>query len=627
VKKGATVIGTIASTDKTLISAMTGNRVAHPLMLSMANIDMDFRMKASHHVLLLCALLPIAKFKAAKEFLGVLASRLFHSCLDFVFTPLKEAARIGVMMSDAFGRRRWCFTPLASKIVDTPESTMIAGVAASVSPVTTARYKQFGNATRRPPRTAAHTLALLKKIEAKARPWDLRKYLKLAKKEGLNGVHRPFWRDWPLSEPHKFLTPEILHHWLKMSWDHDIQWCILLLSATEIDRRFAALREHTGMRHFHEGISKAKQVTGREHRDIQRYLVAVVAEAEGVSSDFIIAIRSFVDFRYWGQAPKMGEDVLDEMDYSLKDFHKHKHAVLEAGVRRGKHKAINHWCIPKLELLQSVVPSIRANGVPIQWSADATEHAHITMIKNPVAHSNNRNHEQQICRSLDRLDKVIQFDLSTAMVGSGIDLGVPAYHPDDSEEDDDDGPTLVSTTSELLKKIEPATRLRRTRAIKNYFADSEELLSRPSPKSLRTWVSAQKNAAFHLSNCHVGRTLSIQDASELFHLPDLEAALLAYFGRASRGEYSVLGGRRQPSTDPCLPFQKLQVWHSVRLQTKSYHNPAQALVAETVNAEPPSAEWPFGRGDGVILNTDPGYVWPKSGLQGSPIAASFSHLI
>jgi hypothetical protein len=60
-----------------------------------------------------------------------------------------------------------------------------------------------------------------------------------------------------------------------------------------------------------------------------------------------------------------------------------KRAIVDAGSRQleGKKKAMDHFNIPKLELFQSVEPSIRANGAIIQWSADITEHAHITEIK------------------------------------------------------------------------------------------------------------------------------------------------------------------------------------------------------------------------------------------------------
>jgi hypothetical protein len=53
-----------------------------------------------------------------------------------------------------------------------------------------------------------------------------------------------------------------------MFWGHDVKWCIHVLGAAEIDFRFSVLHPHTGFRHFKEGISKLKQVTGWEHRDL-----------------------------------------------------------------------------------------------------------------------------------------------------------------------------------------------------------------------------------------------------------------------------------------------------------------------------------------------------------------------
>ena len=93
----------------------------------------------------------------------------------------------------------------------------------------------------------------------------LETYEKAAKSYHLNGIQLPFWRDWTLSsDPSSFLTIEPLHHWHRQFWDHDTKWCIYMLGAAEIDFRFSVLHNHSGYRHFKEGISSLKQVTGRE---------------------------------------------------------------------------------------------------------------------------------------------------------------------------------------------------------------------------------------------------------------------------------------------------------------------------------------------------------------------------
>ena len=470
---------------------MTGNREAHPLLISLANLDMDFRMKASHHAFLLLALLPIPKFiHSTKRLRGVLADRVFHECLDFITKPLKTAAQIGIMMSDPLGGRRLCYTPLAGYIVDTPESALIAGVAGKTSSVTMASFKQFGDSFRHEPRRASTTLAQLQSLEEKVDPWDLQAYFNAAKGTfRLNGVHRPFWQDWPLSDPSDFLTPEPLHHWHKQFWDHDAKWCMKAVGKAEIDFRFSVLHPHTGFRHFKEGISALKQVTGREHRDVQRYIIPVIADA--VPKEFLIAVRALTDFRYLAQAPEIDEASCTKIESALLEFHAHKDAILAAKARCGEKDApIDNWHIPKLEFLQSVVPSIRTSGVPIQWSADRTENAHITEVKDPAGSGNNQDYEPQICRYLDRADKCRVFNLATAVCDAGFDFRVCFGNANDNDSDIDDDDTASTTdngntqnftkTSTLLENIDPVFPLTgTTRNVVDYFAHANSLSQQP----------------------------------------------------------------------------------------------------------------------------------------------------
>ncbi|KAJ7030184.1 hypothetical protein C8F04DRAFT_1211785 [Mycena alexandri] len=563
------------------LTAMTGNRSAYPLLISLADIDMDFRAKASHHAFLLLSLLPIAKFlEKNPEIRGVLASRLFHAILDFILAPLKTVAKIGHMMTDPLGWRRY-----------------------------------------------SSTLAQLKELEQAIDPWDLPAYIKSAKALGLNGVHRPFWRDWPLAEPTDFLTPEILHHWLKMFYDHLCRWCLEAVGEAELDFCFSVLRPHTGMRHFKEGISKAKQTTGREHRDIQRYIVPAIAEAAGITKPFLTTIASLVDFFYHGQAPAIDEDVLDKMDASLGRFHDHKQAILDAGARKGKKGPINNWHIPKLEFLQSVVPAIRANGVPLQWSADITEHAHITLVKDPASHSNNQKYEAQICRYLDRQAKCRQFDLATAIQVAGVEFIAPQLHPIPEGDDDDDEPSsFITATADLLDQIEPVTvtNLAGThtgRAFVNYFTESSLLLAGKfvnAPTPYRTFTASDGSTAFHLNRDYVGRQVPVDAAATRFRIPDLRASLAIYLHRAP-GSQLIIGGKRPVLPDHILPFRKLEIWHNVRIQGRSFHDCNKILLPETVNACPPDGAWKFGRGDTVIVNTDLESQWPRSGLQGHTV--------
>ena len=151
----------------------------------------------------------------------------------------------------------------------------------------------------------------------------------------------------------------------------------------------------TGYRQFREGISKLKQVMGRDQQEVERYIVAVIVG--GVPDGVILGIQYLMDFRYFGQAPILTSKTCGQMLECLKAFHSHKDAIMEAKGRVGKGGIpMNHWHFTKLELFQSVVPNTIANGAPYQYSADITEHAHVTEIKKPAHSGNNQDYESQI---------------------------------------------------------------------------------------------------------------------------------------------------------------------------------------------------------------------------------------
>ena len=190
----------------------------------------------------------------------------------------------------------------------------------------------------------------LNAIKAKVEPWDLAAYVKEAKDYRLCGVHRPFWRDWPMSDPAVFLTPEPLHHWHKAFWDHDTKWCTNAVGSAEIDFQFSVLHSHTGFRHFNEGISSLKQVTGQDHCDVQHYIIPIIADA--VPKGFLMAVHALMDFHYLAQAPEIDNDVCNHIDQALLEFHEHKSAIIEAGAHCGsKGNVIDNWYIPKLDFL------------------------------------------------------------------------------------------------------------------------------------------------------------------------------------------------------------------------------------------------------------------------------------
>ena len=294
---------------------------------------------------------------------------------------------------------------------------MLATVGGKTLPITMVMFKQFGDPFHHEPRTCSTTLTQLSVARSKVNPIDIKAFFREAQHFRLNGVHEPFWGDYPLVCPSSFLTPEFLHLLHRESWDHNVKWCINVIGTAEIHFRFSILQPIVGFQHYKSGITRLKWVTGHIHCDVQHYIVGMISGPS--PTRFMTAIRALMDFRYRVQSRQIDDGDIAVISDALSKFHANKDVILQLGARcgEGQKNPIDHWQIPKLEIMQSIIPSIRWSGVPIQWTVDVTEHTHITEIKVPAESSNNNNYEPQICRYLDRAEKCRSFEFVTSFLG------------------------------------------------------------------------------------------------------------------------------------------------------------------------------------------------------------------
>ncbi|KAG2110896.1 uncharacterized protein F5147DRAFT_772164 [Suillus discolor] len=492
---GMTLLGVVLSSDKTKVSNLAGNCYAHPLLITLANIDPDVHAKGSLLLYFLLQSLSIG----------------LNTCM--------QAAHLGIMMSDPAGFSRYCFTPLVAYVANTPEELVIACITMNASPVTMATCTNFGDPDCHPLRKSSSTLANIQKVVAFVLPSDLVAFFEECKQYHLNGIQWPFWMDWVTADPSSFLTSESLHHFHKMFFDHDCAWCIDVVSAKEIDFRFSLLQMCTRYHTFKEGISNLKQTLGQDHRNIQHYIVGVIAGA--APTQFITAIQTLLEFRYLAQAPQFSDKMLMELDNCLQLFHEHKQGIVDAGAWRGKDGEFKSWVIPKLELLQGVVPSIQLLGILTQWSADPTKHAHIAIVKVPARAGNNHDYDAQVCRHLDCRDKVDRFDLALHICEQeecAID--------DESDDEDIDSRTVQCS-------------------IKDYFSRAHELINGDHPEApypYRTFSTSV--AAYHLSYRPTLTKMTVDTVADQFLLPDLCPAISDYLDCIEAHDDFPIGSRR-----------------------------------------------------------------------------------
>ncbi|KAG1886158.1 hypothetical protein F4604DRAFT_1572394, partial [Suillus subluteus] len=336
---------------------------------------------------------------------------------------------------------------------------------------------------------------------------------------------------------------------------------------------------------------------------------------------FVIAIHALMDIRYMAQSPSPDENLLARIDRSLSIFHENKDIITSLGARMGTKKPIDNWFILKLKLMQSITASTRKVGTLIQWSADTTEHAHISEIKDPVWHTNNNDYDPHICCHLDHQEKLRHFAIAMTLKSTCTDSNSVEFLEDEvdeeNEEDDGDCNELTDPRTVLLEE------LNQTCITTNYFSKARQLvaarcdnISHPP----QTFVAA--STAIHLNFEPTRTRLKMDEVANDFNILDLHQVLSDFLQRDTRnGEAGHgLGVPRRPLIDrpSVLPFECIQIWHTIHLQQVSFHNASVVLPAQTVHASPPSpaSGWPKGQRDAVLVNVDQAYDWPKSGLMG-----------
>jgi hypothetical protein len=555
----------------------------HPLLLSVANIKASVRMKATAHAFALAAYLPIPKFlDVGTDVQAVLSARVFHHCIGKVVANLKTAEQTGVLMSDPFGRLRINHTPLVAWIADHPEQRLLACVDASTSPVSLALVHEFDDIFPHPPRTREHALAQISALlNESPDPWDLGAFLKACGTYHLNGVFEPFWGDWGGADPSIFLTPDALHQWHKFFYDHPLKWVINIMTGHELDFRLSVLQPRVGVRHWSSGVSKLKQCTGREHRNIETQLVAAAAGA--IPPQALCAIRSIVDFIFQAQRLQHCDETLHSLKEALREFHHYKGAIVAAGGRLGRKGVIPHFRLPKLEMMQHVVRSIRATGAAYQWTSDITERCHITHAKTPYRHSSRHNFHAQCCRFMDRDEKRRFFDLYLLLKHSQFNI-----HDEIQKETgtiasislDSEMPSISITCDERF--------VSGSRPSRNFFSHKRGQQSKDGS------VALYVNKLPHLK-------LTVDDAAHIFKLPDLRGALGDFYSGKS---YDQRRGQRVSLSSSHLPFDSLQIWTSLKIQRKSSQDPTITNPPQTAQCLPPSAEMAYGRCNTFIVDSN-----------------------
>lgn len=386
--QGAVVAPVILASDKTSLSQFGGDKQAWPVYLTVGNISKAIRRQPSSHGSILIGYLPVTKLNCFSE--GARANaqyRLFHQAMRALLQPLIAAGRDGVLMTCADAKIRRIFPILAAYVADYPEQCLVACCNENRCPKCTVWWSERGEYKKSPLRTEESIRRTLKRRKNGDDPveFDL---------EGLREIYSPFWADLPHTNIFLAITPDILHQLHKGVFkDHFVKWCTSLVGEQAIDDRFRAMSSHMRLRHFKKGISSITQWTGKEHKEMQKVFLGVLAGS--APPRVIAAARGLLDFIYYAQYQSHTTETLHRMKEALDLFHANKDVFIDEGIRE-------HFNISKLHSLIHYTDSIKLFGSLDGFNSEHPERLHIDYAKKGYRASNKRDYTIQMTRWLQR---------------------------------------------------------------------------------------------------------------------------------------------------------------------------------------------------------------------------------
>jgi hypothetical protein len=399
-----TIVPVLLSTDKTLLTSFR-NKCAYPLYLTIGNIPKEIRHKPSMHAYILLAYLPTTRLSHVtnKTQRRRMLTNLYHSCMRRILAPLEAAGRTGIDMARGDGRLHRIHPLFAAFIGDYPEQVLSTGTIGGRCPtcnVDCLKLRDYEERDNTQLRDLGSVLNILDTFEQ-----DPASFLHACSSAGIKPIVNPFWKDLPYAHIFRSITPDLLHQIYQGTVKDVVSWIIEAVGADEVDARCRRLPPNHNLCSFTKGISTLSHVTGQEHNQMCRILLALVIDVQllgGLSNARLIrAVRALIDFMFYAQYPVHTGETLELLEDALSCFHDNKSIFIDLGIQE-------NFNIPKLHFLSHYVDLVKLYGTTDNFNTEYTERLHIDFAKDAYAATNHKDEFVQMATWQERKEKIHQ---------------------------------------------------------------------------------------------------------------------------------------------------------------------------------------------------------------------------
>lgn len=513
--------------------------------MTIGNLPKDVRQKPSRRGQILLAYLPSSRLehitnKAARR---RAVANVFHHCLSTILKPLIKAGIFGITVTSGDGVVRHGHPIFAMYIGDYPEQLLVTCCKNTTCPKCDIDPSELGDSTdpHRPLRNLDSVLAALAKVGSP--PAEFRRACREA---GIKPVVHPFWEKLPFVHIFRSITPDILHQLHQGVIRHMVSWLKAAFGPEELDARCRRLPPNQQLHAFPKGITTLQRVTGKEHADMCRFLLGLVAGLplrSGLSPVRLVhAVHAILDFLYLAQYPAHTSTTLELLHDALRRFHQNKAIFIDLDIR-------DNWHIPKLHSLDHYLISIKLFGTTDNYDTQYTERLHIDFAKEAYRATNHKDEFPQMTLWLERREKVLRHEayIEWRLQRRALHTAHSSTRPQSSM-----SPTLPSSTS--LSSLPP-------------------LPTKPATQmKLSKWPSVRAVRLLHIASLYGAN--QFQNALARFVVKYRDSMLT---------DHQI----KQAAQHLIFRFSAVPVWHKIKLSLEdAQHLGVMEAMHDTVHARP-----------------------------------------